>query len=242
MKTILVLTIAFILATQLSVAQQQPASQAPASNSSQQPRFASGTILRVELVKSVDAKKAKPGDPVVAKTREDISAGGKVVAPRGAAITGHVVSATPHHGDTPSTLEIAFDQMAIGGTEVPMKAVIQALTKPAQAAMPADYGSSAPAGQSQTGPPMGSPNGGRLGGGTPTSAPTPNNGGVGDANGMPVGNSAPPSAPLPSNAQGAIGMSDLSLSTGQQGTTVLTSQKHNVKLEDGTQMIIRVTQ
>jgi hypothetical protein len=240
MKLKLLLTIVLLFTAQFSIAQQdqQPPSQPPPN---QQARFAAGTMLRVELVKSIDAKKAKAGDLVIAKTREDILAGGNVVAPRGTRISGHVVAATPHHGDTPSRLEIALDQIAMRpGNEVPMKAVIQALSKPAPPPPAAgDYGSPGrPTGQGTMNGPMGSS--GRMGGGSPPAASTPTNGGIGDTGGMPSGASAA-NAPLPTNAQGAIGMSDVTLNADQQGNSTLTSEKHNIKLEEGTQMLIRVT-
>jgi hypothetical protein len=235
------LGIVLILIGQFSLAQDaQDQSNATTPGAAIQLRFAPGTALRVELVKTIDAKKANAGDPVVVKTTEELTEGSQVVAPRGTKIFGHVVTATAHHGDTASTLEIAFDKITLGsGNEIPLKAVVQALSKPVQSASAGDYGSAGTTtGQSPMGGPMGSPAGGRMGGGLPQS--TPNNGGMGNPNGMPGAGSRPQSAPLPANAQGVIGISDLSLSA--ETNSVLTSQKHNVKLEDGTQMILRVTQ
>jgi hypothetical protein len=48
--------------------------------------------------------------------------------------------------------------------------------------------------------------------------------------------------PLPPNAQGVIGISGMSLSTGAAEDSLLSSQKHNVKLDSGTQMILRIVQ
>lgn len=92
------------------------------------------------------------------------------------------------------------------------------------------------------GSPMGSPAGGRLGGGSPPTASTPNNGGHGNANSNPGATSATVSGRIPLDAQGVIGVSDVSLNTGAQGDSTITSQKHNVKLEGGTQMILHVVQ
>jgi hypothetical protein len=44
---------------------------------------------------------------------------------------------------------------------------------------------------------------------------------------------------LPFNAQGAIGMSGVSLTAGAAQDSVLSSNKHNIKLESGMQMILR---
>jgi len=129
------------LVATLSLAQtstpQQNATGPAAENSS---RFASGTELRVELEKSVDAKKAKAGDPVFAKTMDELKSGTQVIAPRGAKVMGHVVAAEAHEKNSPSRLEIAFDKLEAGnGSEIPMKAAIQALQKTANnAAMASD--------------------------------------------------------------------------------------------------------
>jgi hypothetical protein len=59
---------------------------------------------------------------------------------------------------------------------------------------------------------------------------------------MPSGGSNNPDAKLPFNAKGAIGMSGVSLDAGSAQDSVLTAKKRNVKLENGMQMILRVTQ
>ena len=104
----LIFAIFLMLAAQFSFSQESQPQDAttPTNAAAQQLRFAAGTALRVQLVKTVDAKKAKPGDPVMAKTVDEIRAGQEVVAPRGAKVSGHVIAATPHHGDTASTLRL----------------------------------------------------------------------------------------------------------------------------------------
>lgn len=243
MNLTFILGLALTLVAQVSFAQaaQEQASGAPAPT--QQPaemRVEPGITLRVELVKTIDAKKAKPGDPVVVKTVDELMSGSHVAAPQGTKIFGHVVAAAPRQGDTPSTLEIAFDKISISAdNEVPMKAVIQALAKPVEIPAVGGYGSPGePAGAA----PMGSPAGGRMGGGSPPIAATPNNGGLGNPNGMPGAGSVASNARIPLNAQGVIGMSGISLSADAQANSTITSQKHNVKLDGGTQMILRVMQ
>jgi hypothetical protein len=243
MTRTLVLGLALALAAQISLAQAAQQQDSGSPQKAQPPaetRFAPGTALRVELVKTIDAKKAKAGDPVVVKTADELLAGTQVVAPRGTKIFGHVVAATPHKGDTPSTLEIAFDKIALSPeNEVPIKAVIQALCEP-EVPSAADYASgNGPAG----GNPGGSNPMGRSAGGYPpmsspgSAAPVPGN--VGNPGGAQGGGSVPSNKPLPLDAQGVIGMSGVTLSAGAQANSVLTSQKHNVKLESDTQMILR---
>src|SRR5262249_33525579 len=73
--------------------------------------FAPGTVLLAELTKSIDAKKAKQGDPVDAKTAIDLTRNGQVVVPKGAKLVGHVTDAKPKQkGESDSSLSIAFDE------------------------------------------------------------------------------------------------------------------------------------
>jgi len=219
----------------------QPAASAPAGASlSQVSRFVPGTKLRVELDKTIDAKKAKPGDPILAKTMDDLESGGKVVAPRGLKIVGHVVAASPHEKGSASRLEIAFDKLDLEhGAEVPMKATVQALAKPV---------SNAPMATEDTGPPSSgvpmAPSNrgggtGQGGGGMGQTGGAPNAGTTGNPAGTLSGASLP-SGKISLNAEGVLGMPELSLAAGPAQDSILTSEKHNVKLETGTQMILRV--
>jgi len=218
---------------------QAPAAQQNSAKEENASRFAPGTELRVELEKTVDAKKAKAGDPVLAKTMDELKSGTEVIAPRGARIIGHVVAAAPHEKNSPSSLEIAFDKLEVGnGSEIPLKASIQALEKPANYAPMAssdNMGTQPIGGNTPTG------SGGRIGGMNPGGMGQPsgnsNPGYPGNAGNTP-GQSAPSN--ISPNAQGVIGMSGVALSAGPAQDSVLTSEKHNVKLESGTQMILRV--
>lgn len=76
------------------------------------------TAIPVRFEHSVDAKKAKVGDPVTAKTMQVIVLpGGKIIA-RGTVLAGHVVSVqafhfdpTPYAHQKPSTLSVHFDEL-----------------------------------------------------------------------------------------------------------------------------------
>jgi hypothetical protein len=205
--------------------------------------FEPGTELRAELDKTVDAKKVKPGDAVHAKTLDELKSGTEVVAPRGAKIIGHVVAASPHEKETPSRLEIAFDKIELGnGSEIPMKATIQALERPVNNVATGADNAGYPTGSN---PPMGAPNrsGGMVPGGItpggmgqPTAAPNPGN--MGNAGGARSRSAS--AGGISPNAQGVAGISGVSLVPGPDQDSVLTSEKHNVKLESGTQMILRV--
>jgi hypothetical protein len=216
----------------------QPATSGPATAPpSQAPQFAPGTKLRAELEKTIDAKKAKPGDPVLAKTMDELESGGAVVAPRGSKIVGHVVAASPHEKDSPSRLEIAFDKLVLEhGSEVAMKATVQALAKPVSSApMATNDTSPGPSGVPPMGPgnrsamPQGAGGGGQSGGAA-------NAGTMGNPTGASPGTAQ--SGKISLNAEGVQGMPELTLAPGPAQDSVLSSEKHNVKLESGTQMIL----
>lgn len=88
-----------------------------------------GSILYAELSKTVDAKKAKTGDPVTAVLLADVLSHGKIVARRDSKLAGHVTEAQPHTKDNPeSRLGIVFDKVILkGGQEIPFSAVLIAL-------------------------------------------------------------------------------------------------------------------
>jgi hypothetical protein len=217
----------------------QPNAESPIQNTAV--RFLPGTTIRAELAKSVDAKKAKVGDEVIARTMDDfLSDKNEMLAPRGSQIVGHVAEVAPHQGNSPSTLGIAFDKMVLkSGTELPLKASIQAIGPPESNATFNEpmAGQAAPGGM----PSMSSPGRGAYGG------PAPNSGGTMPGSANPTGAPTPDTTtgptrngPLSPNAQGVVGMSGLSLSTGAAQDSLLTSPKHNVKLDGGTQMILHV--
>jgi len=217
----------------------QPNAESPIQNTAV--RFLPGTAIRAELAKSVDAKKAKVGDEVIAKTLDDfLSDKNELLAPRGSQIVGHVAEVAPHQGNSPSTLGIAFDKMVLkSGTELPLKASIQAIGPPESNATFNEpmAGQAAPGGM----PSMSSPGRGAYGG------PAPNSGGTMPGSTNPTGAPTPDTTtgptrngPLSPNAEGVVGMSGLSLSTGAAQDSLLTSPKHNVKLDGGTQMILHV--
>jgi hypothetical protein len=217
----------------------QPNAESPIQNTAV--RFLPGTAIRAELAKSVDAKKAKVGDEVIARTLDDfLSDKNELLAPRGSQIVGHVAEVAPHQGNSPSTLGIAFDKMVLkSGTELPLKASIQAIGPPESNATFNEpmAGQAAPGGM----PSMSSPGRGAYGG------PAPNSGGTMPGSTNPTGAPTPDTTtgptrngPLSPNAEGVVGMSGLSLSTGAAQDSLLTSPKHNVKLDGGTQMILHV--
>jgi hypothetical protein len=89
----------------------------------------SGNSIYATLVKPVDARKNKPGDPVVARTTEDVKSEGKVVIPRGSKIVGHVTEVkTRGKGQAESVVGVVFDHAVLkDGSQVPLSLAVQAV-------------------------------------------------------------------------------------------------------------------
>ena len=75
-----------------TTAQPAPASgTAPATTT---PRLAPGSVIPAELTKTVDAKKVKTGDEVVAKVTQDLrNNAGTIIVAKDTKIVGHVTDA-----------------------------------------------------------------------------------------------------------------------------------------------------
>ena len=224
-------------------AQQAPSAVATAAAADQtQPQsFAAGTIIGVELSKSVDAKKLKPDDPIEARTSVNMLSNGKIVMPRNTKVLGHVTSAKPHSKDSPdSMVGIAFDRLVMkDGHELPFRASVQAIGAPLNTFNSADApvspvsGMSGPAGGSSGGSPGSMGGSQRSGGGGSSPAPT-----------YPGGELAPTvhtssTGALDASSQGVIGLKDLTLSATPEASVVSSSSK-NVHLDSGTQLILKV--
>jgi hypothetical protein len=213
-------------------------------------RIAAGSVIPVQLEKTIDAKKVKTGEEVDAKVTQDMkSTSGQVLVPKDTKIVGHVTEAQPRSKDQKeSQLGITFDRAVMKeGGDMVMPASIQAVIVPqnqsASNAAPAG-GSSAPApsGGSMSGSGSSAPNSGRTGnaGSTPQASSTPTT--TSDGGSAPTANNPRPQ--ITASTQGVIGQADYKLSTpgdSSQGS-VVTSEKGNVKLEGGTMLLLRVSQ
>jgi hypothetical protein len=117
------------------------ASSASAQNGQTNASLGSGAAINAELTSPIDSKKAKPGDPVAARTTEPGKSNGKTVIPKGSKLVGHVTQASARaKGDSESALGIVFDKAILkNGQEVPLNVAIQALAS-AQSAATANAG------------------------------------------------------------------------------------------------------
>lgn len=235
----MIMGLAVLACAQVSTepAANSPAPAATAPTSADAPP--SGTILSVELSKSLDAKKAKANDRVEARTATDLLAHGHILVPRNTKIVGHVTDAKAHSKASPdSMIGITFDRMLLkDGREVPLQVAVQAIARPLQ---------------------LGSPEGNVPRADRPGGVVTPGQRGpLGDASaqGPPYSypGDIPPTAdpmapnrtsdstviPLSPTSKGVVGMKGLSLDASGPAA-VLSSNTGNVHLDSGTQLILRV--
>lgn len=216
-------------------AQSTPAAEQPAATTETAPgqnhsTFPAGTMIPVELSKTLDAKKAKAGDKIEARIPADVLSHGKIVIPRTARMIGHVTEAKPHSKESPdSRVGVAFDRLVMkDGQEVPLQAAVQAISRPLQLVQPDSY--------MDKGAGMASGSSAAAGGTIATRSPERVASVPMDASGTePVSTVAP----LAATSQGVVGMKGLALTSSGQ-SSVVSSQTGNVRLESGTQMILRV--
>ena len=219
--------------------------------------LASGTTFNAELTGALDSKKAKPGDPVNARTAEDVKSGGKVILPKGTKLAGHVTAATSRAKEqADSTLGLVIDKaMLKNGQEIPLSVAIQALgPAPTMASPNEDMDSrNGPAGRSNSG--------NSTMGGVPATvggASRPVTGAAGNAGG-PASSTVDSTAgaaggaatrttgalggdgQLTNDSRGVVGINGLSLnavSAGSATGSVVTSSGKNVRLEGGTRLLL----
>jgi hypothetical protein len=93
--------------------------------------FAGASEMNATLERSVDARRAKPGDEVTAKMNESFTTANGTTIPRGSRLVGRVTQARAHargEGAAASQLGIVFDKAELpDGRVVPMQATIQAV-------------------------------------------------------------------------------------------------------------------
>ena len=208
----------------------QNASETPNPQGQTKLQFSSGALLRAELDKTLDVKKLKVGDPVAAKLTDDLKWNQQILAPKGSRIMGHVTQATQHNGSTASVLGLSFEKLVLkDGSEVALKSVIQAIGFPDAATQADDpVAGGTPSGRGPVPGQIAQP-GGTLG------QPAGYEGGrIPDSR-----SNNPTGLKLSPNARGVVGLPGASLSVGSAGDSLITSEKHNVKIESGAQVILR---
>jgi hypothetical protein len=226
-------------------------SASPPASQSATPRIAPGSVIPVQLTTTVDAKKAKSGEQVTAKVTEDLKASnGMMLMPKNTEIVGHITEAQARNKqDKESQVGIVFDHAMTQSGSVSYPLSIQAVISPQVFQNPnannAGNTASAPQAPASSMPSSGMPGGS-------TSRGMGGNGQAGPPSTAPAGESAPQNSNAGSQAppkitgqtQGVVGFSHLKLETPTNPAqpSVLSSEKNNVKLQNGTLMLLRVNQ
>jgi hypothetical protein len=220
------------------IAASPASAQDSAATGRSEASLAGGTAIYADLNSSIDSKKAKSGDAVMAHTTEALkSADDRTILPKGTKIVGHITQASARSkGAGESTVSIEFDKAILkDGGEMPLNLVIQALAAPVSFSAPPDLGTPSSTGTTRTSPMSGAHGG-------PPSASAPQSG-VGSGNGPELG--ANSSDTLGPNSRGVYGLNGLKLGTAPANNngqvSIVTSDGKNVHLDSGTRLLL-VTQ
>jgi hypothetical protein len=209
-------------------------------------KFEFGTTLNGVLSDTVDARKCKPGDPVKAKTSEDVKAGGVVVIPRGAKLIGHVTEAQPAaKAGEQARLGLVFDRADLkDGRQIPLHTTFYALAAPEGASSDRDssldggFGGGSGGGSAAVGNMVSaasstpSDDASALGPRRTRHELKPSPGAIGGLNS---------SGTLYASSRGVFGLEDISLEPNtvpSSGSSVILANARSVHLASGTRMLL----
>jgi hypothetical protein len=230
-------------------------SSAAVSSAAKSINLDSGTRVSGQLQNTVDARNAKVGDQVVLKTTQAIKSGGRTVVGKGAKLIGHVTEVSQKtKGESQSRVGILFDRLEQGSLAVPITATISSITSGSANVRRNDedvFGTSASSStrSSSSARASSGSNGGLLGGtGGVLSSTTAT---VGDvvgsttsAVGSTVNSTTNVAGSTVSGVGGTLGRIQISesSSTSVEGSSVLSLQGGNLRLDKGTNFNLVLTQ
>jgi hypothetical protein len=129
-------------ASQTAPTQPAPANAAPVQSTANSPEASNAQLRPVEgeLEKKLDAKHARPGDPVVLKTTDKATIANGVIIPKGSKIVGHVVeAAAAGKGNANSKVTLQFDRAKLkGGQSLAIRTVLQSVAPESSSATTLD--------------------------------------------------------------------------------------------------------
>jgi hypothetical protein len=209
----------------------------PATVSNNPRRIEPGSVIRVQLAKSIDGKKAKQGDEVVAKVAQDLrNDAGTIVVPKDTKFVGRVTRIqTRTKEQKESAVTINFDHAVFKtGETLQIATSIQAIIASLNRDYPPTdgYPGAQPVGTS----PSAASHQGPMEGQVPaTSIPA-------TAAGGPASTGTRGQPQINGNTQGVVGLPNLKVSAAPDATqgSVVSSEKNNVRLEEGTILLLRV--
>jgi hypothetical protein len=257
--TALVCSSALAQGSAKGAASSRGGAKAEAQKANQTVTLDSGAQLNAELLATLEAGKANPGDEFKMRTLKPVIVGGKEVIAKGSVLTGHVVESTKAQGkEGASQLQLCFDQLRNKNLMTPLSATIEQITQVSvnSQSQTDDQGASSGAGgaganaggaaRSRTSASGGS-GGGLLGGVTGTvnntvggvvGATTGAVGGVVDATGQVTGQVIATANGATANAKGLIAITSTS-SAEASGNSTLSLTGKNVKVEKGAVFLLR---
>jgi hypothetical protein len=253
------------LACSLLASAQQAESKASGSASNQTSADAkpsginleSGTSLTGQLQNTIDARQAKVGDQVTLKTTQAIKAGGRTVIAKGSRLVGHVTEVVQKSkGNGESRIGILFERLEQGSLQTPIAATITSITRggaSASASSEDSFGSDTMASGSlhsnSSARSSSSSSGGLLGGvGGAVNSTTSTVGGVVGGTTSAVGSTVDSTTRAVGGTANGVGRSlggiqiSQSSSTSVEGSSVLSLQGGNLRLEKGTNFNLVLTQ
>jgi hypothetical protein len=215
----------------------------------------SGTRVAGELQSTIDARKAKVGDQVVLRTTQAIKSQGRTVVSKGSRLIGHVTEVSQRSKSSgESRIGLLFDRLEGGSLNVPIAATITSVVNGSASARAnnedlfASDASSASSSRASAGGSRGSSgnNGGLLGGVVNSTTSTVGNvvGGTTAA----VGSTVDSTTNVVGNTTTGVGRSlggiqiSQSSNTSLEGSSVLSLQGGNLRLEKGTTFNLMLTQ
>ena len=199
------------------------------------------SITFATLTKTIDSRNAAIGDEFVLRTLSDIVVDGSVVIPKDSTIRGHVAGAIPKSKTEPeSLLTITLDHALLpNGIEVPLKAIVAAIAAPSEtltsdptySMMHSNEPKMVADGPRSTSPP----------GDLPATSKSSSGAAVATAK---IKGGANDKMKLNADSQGALGYEGMTIAwhlSMPPPLTVFSSKSKNVKLEAGTEMLLRMT-
>ena len=192
------------------------------------------TIFAI-VVKRIDTKSAKLDEELTLRTISDVVVNGIVVIPSGSRVVGHIVElATKGKGSDQSILAIVIDKAILeSGKEISLQGIIAAVAAPPDSSLSSD----------PTYAMMHSNEPKMVGTGPGTASPASKVDSTAALGSARINGEMRKDLLLNAESQGAIGFSGLSLSwrlTAPPAVTVFSSNRKEIKLDAGTQVLLRI--
>jgi len=238
-----------------SKASEAASNQTSASASHSGIKLASGTNLSGQLQNTLDVRKAKVGDQVMLKTTQAIKSGGSTVVEKGSRLVGHVtevIQKSKSNGE--SRIGILFERLEQGPLQTPIAATITSVTSgraSVNASNEDSFGSDTMASGSLTSSARSSSSnsGGLVGGvGGAINSTTSTVGSVVGGTRSAVGSTVDSTTRTVGGTANGVGRSlggiqiSQSSSTSVEGSSVLSLQGGNLRLEKGTNFNLLLSQ